>query len=157
VFFVLSPSTQDRLTTFSSSGSTSADYSIHIRHQYTHDAKAIVAAHPWIGIGVGSYVSGNAILGTATNDPHDILLLQAAEGGYLLAAGFVLLVGGTVVFLYRRRDVPLAPAAAAVMLATLAHGIVDVYWVRGTPVLGWLLVGMVCAQLYEARTKSSPT
>ena len=25
-----------------------------------------------------------------------------------------------------------------------AHGLVDVYWVRVTPVLGWLLVGMVC-------------
>ena len=73
-----------------------------------------------------------------------MLLLQAAEGGYVLAAAFVLLILGSVLALYRMRAVELAPAAAAVLVATFAHGLVDVYWVRVTPVLSWLLVGMVC-------------
>ncbi len=73
-----------------------------------------------------------------------MLLLEAAEGGYLFLASFLLLIGGTAVALWRMRLVPLAPAAAAVLLATAAHGLVDVFWARGTPVLGFLLVGMVC-------------
>ena len=42
------------------------------------------------------------------------------------------------------RRVEVGVVAAAVLLATVAHGMVDIYWVRGTPVLGWLLVGMAC-------------
>jgi membrane-bound metal-dependent hydrolase YbcI (DUF457 family) len=70
--------------------------------------------------------------------------LEAAEGGYVFAASFVLLIAGTAFALWRLRRFELAPVAAAVLLATVAHGLVDVYWVRGTPVLGFLLVGMVC-------------
>jgi hypothetical protein len=33
------------------------------------------------------------------------------------------------------------------------HGLVDIYWVRGTPVLGWLLVGMALAQAHAARAE----
>jgi hypothetical protein len=46
--------------------------------------------------------------------------------------------------------------AAAVLLATVAHGLVDVYWVRGTPVLGWLLVGMAFGCAWSARRKAEP-
>ncbi len=60
------------------------------------------------------------------------------------AASFILLVVGAAFVLWRLRRVELAAAAGGVLIATVAHGMVDVYWVRGTPVLGWLLVGMVC-------------
>jgi hypothetical protein len=49
------------------------------------------------------------------------------------------------------RQVDVAPAAAAVLLATVAHGLVDIYWVRGTPVLSWLLVGMACGGFVKLR------
>ena len=49
------------------------------------------------------------------------------------------------------RRVELAPVAAGVLVATVAHGLVDVYWVRVTPVLGWLLVGMVCGLYAQSR------
>ncbi len=61
---------------------------------------------------------------------------------------------GVVFALWRMRRVELAPAAAAVLLATVAHGMVDVYWVRATPVLGWLLVGMLCGMTAAARNKT---
>ena len=91
------------------------------------------------------------------DDPHNVLLLQAAEGGYLLAAGFVLVIAGSLLALFRMRSIELAPVAAGVLLSTAAHGLVDVYWVRGTPVLSWLLVGMVCG-LYcvEAERRGVP-
>ena len=43
-------------------------------------------------------------------------------------------------------------APPAVLLSTVAHGMVDIYWVRGTPVLGWLLVGMACGVYALRRT-----
>ena len=82
-----------------------------------------------------------------------MLLLQAAEGGYLLAASFVLLIAGSFLALFRMRRIDVAAVAAGVLLSTVAHGLVDVYWVRGTPVLGWLLVGMVCG-LYAHEAES---
>jgi hypothetical protein len=38
----------------------------------------------------------------------------------------------------------------------VAHGLVDVYWVRGTPILGWLLVGMACGGLLKLRGTGLP-
>ena len=74
-----------------------------------------------------------------------MLLLQAAEGGWAFAGSFVVLILGACIVLVRLRRVELAAVAMAVLLANVVHGLLDVYWVRGTPVLAWLLVGMVCA------------
>jgi len=162
-FSLMPTSIQDRFTNFSS---TSIDlsgnyapgsYALYTRHRYISDAEQIIDAHPWTGIGVGNYLAGDPSNLTQTTDPHDVILLQAAEGGYGLAALFVLLVLGSVLALRRLgRTVELAPVAAAVLLATVAHGLVDVYWVRGTPVLGWLLVGMACGLAWPSRREAEP-
>ena len=131
-----------RLTSFSGAAGSSGAYNIDVRFTYARDAEQLIAAHPWTGIGVGNYLAGDGA--TLSTDPHDVILLEAAEGGYVFAASFVLLIIGVAVALWRLRRVELAPAAAAVVLATVAHGLVDVYWVRGLPVLGFLLVGMAC-------------
>jgi hypothetical protein len=149
--FVLIPATaQERLTTFSAGTATKAEYSIWYRDQYAADARRIIEANRWTGVGVGNYAAADASGVIPVDDPHNVLLLQAAEGGYLLAAGFVLVIGGSFLALVRMRKIELAPAAAGVLLSTAVHGVVDVYWVRGTPVLSWLLVGMVCS-LYATR------
>ena len=141
-----------RLTNLSSATGTAGAYAIDIRSEYAHDAEQLIAAHPLTGVGVGNYVAGTPALGTQTTDPHDVVLLEAAEGGYVFAASFILLIGGAAFALWRLRRVELAAAAAAVLLATAAHGLVDVYWVRGTPVLGFLLVGMACGLACSAAT-----
>jgi hypothetical protein len=151
--FALIPGTsQERLTTFSAGTTTKAEYSIWYRDQYAADARRIIEANRWTGVGVGNYGSANASSSNPVADPHDVLLLQAAEGGYLLATGFVVVIAGSLLALYRMRTIGLAPVAAGVLLSTVAHGLVDVYWVRGTPVLSWLLVGMVCG-LYATRQR----
>ena len=81
-----------------------------------------------------------------------MILLEAAEGGIIFAASFILLIGGAASGLWRMRRTELAPAALAILLATVAHGLVDVYWVRGLPVLGFLLVGMACGLAKERRS-----
>jgi hypothetical protein len=151
-FAVIPATSQERLTTFSAGTTTKAEYSIWYRDQFAADARRIIDANPWTGVGVGNYATANASSANPVSDPHDVLLLQAAEGGYLLAAGFVLVIAGSLLALFRMRRIALAPAAAGVLLSTAAHGLVDVYWVRGTPVLSWLLVGMVCG-LYATRQR----
>jgi hypothetical protein len=155
--FALAPaSARDRLTSFSSRPDAPGSYALQVRERYTADAHRIIDAQPWSGIGVGNYWAGDARSGTGTRDPHQVLLLQAAEGGYGLAASFVLLVGGAALALFRHaRGTELGTAAIAVLLATVAHGFVDVYWVRGTPLLGWLLVGMACGTLAARREEAA--
>ena len=150
--FALAPSAlQTRVTTFSPGMQTAGGYAIYLRQQYSKDAHRIIDAHPWTGVGIGNYGSADALSATPVLDPHQVLLLQEAEGGYILGASFVLLIFGVMLALRRMRQVDVAPAAAGVLIATVTHGLVDVYWVRGTPVLGWLLVGMACGGLARLR------
>jgi len=150
----LAPSAlQSRVTTFSPGQQSAGQYAIYLRHQFYDDAHRIIDAHPWTGVGIGNYGAANALSAHPVQDPHQVLLLQQAEGGYGLGAAFVLLIAGTMVALRRMRQVDVAPAAAGVLIATAAHGLVDVYWVRGTPVLGWLLVGMACGELARLRSE----
>jgi hypothetical protein len=151
-FAFMPTSAQQHITTLSAGTTSRASYSLFYRDLYAKDAQRIIEAHPWAGVGVGNYGAANAASVNPVQDPHDVLLLQAAEGGYLLAAGFVLIIVGSFLAVVRMRRIDLAPAAAAVLVATAAHGLVDVYWVRGTPVLSWLLVGMVCG-LFAARRR----
>jgi hypothetical protein len=151
-FTLAPPALQARVLTFSPGKATPGQYSIYLRQEAARDAQEIIRKHRWTGVGIGNYGAAHATLTSRqAQDPHQVLLLQAAEGGYLFAGSFVLLIGGTMLALRRMRDVDLAPAAAGVFFATAVHGLVDIYWVRGTPVLSWLLVGMVCGQLAKLR------
>lgn len=128
------------------SGSTAArQYSVKIREAYKQDAEAVIRAHPYTGVGVGAYLTGDRQSGTQTTDPHEVLLLQAAEGGVGFVALFLILILQPIAIVSRRQTA-LAAAAAAVQVSTVIHGLVDVYWVRGTPLLGWLLIGMAVAE-----------
>jgi O-antigen ligase len=158
VVFILMPSAlRTRVTTLSAGTNSTAAYSLLIRQQFSTDAKAIISQHPWTGVGIGNYTQADSQNAQPTDDPHEVLLLQAAEGGYGLAVSFVLLVAGTALVLFMKmRRIPLAAAAAAVLLGTAMHGLVDVYWVRGTPILGWLLVGMACGEYLRHRQEEAP-
>lgn len=150
--FALAPSgLQTRVTTFHAGKQTTGEYAIYLRQQFAEDAHRIIDAHPWTGVGIGNYGEADALSAAPVLDPHQVLLLHEAEGGYIFGASFILLIIGVMFALRRMRQVDVAPAAAGVLIATVAHGLVDVYWVRGTPVLGWLLVGMACGGLAQLR------
>ena len=154
-YATLPPALQNRLLTFTPGVNSPGAYALHVRQQYAKDAEHIIRAHPLVGIGVGNYFAGNAYQGTQAQDPHDVLLLQAAEGGYAFALSFVLLIVGSIVALRKMTRVDVAAAAAAVLIATVVHGLVDVYWVRGTPVLGWLLLGMACGGFIKLKQQTA--
>ena len=142
------------IASVTASGGSQSSWATYYHAQYANDAARLIAAHPLIGVGVGNYLAGSYAADTVTTDPHNVLLLEAAEGGYLFAVSFALLILGVALVLWRMRRSELAPAAAAVLVATAAHGLVDVYWVRGTPVLGWLLVGMVCGIAFQRKQEA---
>lgn len=123
-----------------------SDFSIQTRDRYQIDALKIIRDHPLTGVGVGNYLAGDVADLSETSDPHNVILLELAEGGVLLFIPFVLLMTGPLVLVIRRRRAsPYAGVAAAVHVAVLAHGLVDTYWVRSTPVLGWFLIGAALA------------
>jgi hypothetical protein len=157
VFALSPPAVQSRVTTFHASETTPGGYAIYLRQKYAKDAQQIIRAHPWAGVGIGNYYAADsAITTTPVNDPHQVLLQQEAEGGYVFAAAFVLLIGATMLAVRKLRQVDVAAAAAGVLIATVAHGLVDIYWVRGTPILGWLLVGMACGGLSKRGDSRTP-
>jgi hypothetical protein len=156
-FALAPPEVQSRVTTFHAGKSTPGEYAIYVRKRLAKDAHEIIDAHPWTGVGIGNYyAAASAITRTPVLDPHQVLLQQEAEGGYIFGAAFVALIAGTMLALRRMRQVDVGAAAAGVLIATAAHGLVDVYWVRGTPVLGWLLVGMACGGAMKLRSNTSP-
>src|SRR5207302_468974 len=100
----------------------------------------------------GSYVAGDVTAGTRTTDPHNVVLKVTAEEGYPGVVMFVLMVLGTAWLLLRRLKVTSwAALAIIVQVAAMAHALVDVYWVRNTPVLGWLLLGAAFNSRLEDR------
>jgi O-antigen ligase len=139
-FLSLSAGARSRLL----DASSSTDFAVRYRDEFAADALDAFRAHPWIGVGVGSYTGGRRQPGIG--DPHQVLYFQLAEGGVVLLVGFLVLVAVTFwVALRNAGRTPLAVAALAVQISTLVHALGDVYWVRGTPTMGFLLVGVSLA------------
>jgi hypothetical protein len=151
-FALLPNAAQERNTSFDVGTDSRAAYSLEIRERFRTEAWQMVHAEPMFGTGVGKYVDGVDGIRPTTTDPHQVLLFQTVEGGYPFAVAFVvLIVGSAGVVALRGRGTLLGPAGVALLLATVGHGLVDVYWVRGTPVLSWLVMGMVLGQMALAK------
>jgi hypothetical protein len=135
----------------------SSQYTVQLRTIFRHEGITLVKQHPIFGVGVGDYLTGNPTDLTRTSDPHDVLLLDAGEGGVPDLALFLVMLAGTGIVMVRRRKFsPWAGPALALQAAILTHGLVDVYWVRGTPVIGWLLVGMALNPLLAHQPDPDP-
>ncbi|NKZ93669.1 hypothetical protein GS966_28365 [Rhodococcus hoagii] len=125
-------------------------YNSRIREVFVDDAMYQFHQAPWSGVGVGNYEQITASLSRVdTHDPHNVFVLALVEGGYPLGVAFALLCVGTLIWLLRRRKTTLVALALVVQISTLAHAYVDVYWVRGTPVVGWMLIGAAAASTYS--------
>lgn len=120
------------------------DEASRIRTDYATDAIGIFRENRWFGVGPGNYNGGP--LEPNTPDPHNVTLLTAAEGGVVMVLGAAVLLCATAWLLLRRaRHDRVVLMALAVQVGTVVHGVVDVYWVRNTPVLSWFLVGAALA------------
>jgi hypothetical protein len=122
---------------------TAAQRSVQIRETYSEQGWALVDEYPVFGVGPGNYQTGTIGTDSFTQDPHNLVIRTAGDLGLPGLASFAVMVLGTAYVAFRRRSInPYAAVAIAVQAAVLVHGLVDVYWVRGTPVLPWLLLGL---------------
>lgn len=135
--------------------SESADgrYNADIRDVFVQDALNQWRAHPWTGVGVGRYRQQlSELQRVLTLDPHNVYALTLAEGGWPLFAAFLVMAGGQLIWLgLRRRADSMVVLALGAGVATFVHSYVDVFWVRGTPAMFWVLAGMAGAAIAISR------
>jgi polysaccharide biosynthesis protein PslJ len=118
----------------------------------TDDATiALWRTSPIVGVGIYYYNNPyyqeiNPFLVAPTNAVVEAL----AEGGIVLAAGFIIFNVGSIAVLLRYRN-PLAVAGLAMVADRLAHGMVDIFWTAGDSSLPWIIVGMGLAQAAVTR------
>ncbi len=100
-----------------------------------------------IGNGVGTYVPQVAQLSQLrSNDPHNVFVLCLYEGGIPLLVAFVLLCLVPVFLVIRRSRFSWIHAlAVAVPVSLLVRSYFDIYWVRATPTLCWVILGAALA------------
>ena len=120
----------------------SGDYSGGVRLEFLADAYRQARQHLLDGVGVGQYRPLDPRLSRIPDrDPHNIVLHAAAEGGLILVFALALLFGVVLYTLWKLRRTVAGRLALAVQISLLAHGLVDIYWVRATPTVGWYLTG----------------
>lgn len=129
-------------------------YTEQVRDLFAADALEQLARNPE-GTGVGNYRQfAVGLQRVETHDPHNVLILNLVEGGWVLLIAFLILVVGTIIVMLRGTRSPIVVAAIAVQVSTLAHALFDVYWVRGTPAPGWALTGAALAAIVALRGRA---
>jgi hypothetical protein len=123
-------------------------YTQRIRNVFIQDALEQWQTNRGWGIGIGEYVQqASELQNVTTHDPHNVWILALVEGGFWLLGAFVVSLGLLVLWMLRHRTHSLIGFALIIQASTFVHSSVDVYWVRGTPALGWLLTGAAGAAL----------
>ena len=125
---------------------TQSTNSVAVRNKTEDATIALWRTSPVVGVGIyyytdPAYQEVNRFLVAPTNAVVEAL----AEGGIVLAAGFIIFNVGAVSVLLRYRN-PLAVAGLACVADRLAQGMVDIFWTAGNSSLPWLIVGMGMAQ-----------
>ena len=120
--------------------------SVAVRNKTEDATIALWRTSPLVGVGIYYYTDPvypemNRWLVAPTNAVVEAL----AEGGIVLAAGFIIFNVGAISVLLRYRN-PLAVAGLACVADRLAHGMVDIFWTAGNSSLPWVIVGMGMAQ-----------
>ena len=120
--------------------------SVAVRNKTEDATIALWRTSPLVGVGIYYYTDPvypemNPWLVAPTNAVVEAL----AEGGIVLAAGFIVFNVGAIAVMLRYRN-PLAVAGLACVADRLAHGMVDIFWTAGDASLPWLIVGMGMAQ-----------
>jgi O-antigen ligase len=112
-----------------------------------------IAAHPWIGAGIGKLSSQQAFF-AAFHDPyrmhaHNVFLNRALETGLPGFAAFVFLIGAVAYAFWKqslsgvRRNAALGVAGLALVAGVLTKNLTDDFFLRQNALLFWSLAGAV--------------
>ncbi len=127
-----------------------------LTYRANYDALAYRAWHlsPIFGEGLRFFKQSGAV--TQVDTPS-VIASTLAEGGVVGVLALALLVGGSLVALWRLPQ-EAAAIAVAFVVGRFVHGLFDVYWVSGTATLPWLIVGIVCGNAdADDADRRSPT
>lgn len=126
-----------------------ATSSITERERYRDQGLEAWRASPATGQGMRFFESSEASL---DSDPHNVIVASLSETGVV---GLLALLGLLLVTVAVTWRVPtgLGVAAVALIVARFAHGLFDIYWVAGTQLLPWLVVGMALGEPAGERSR----
>ena len=137
--FLVSGQVADKLATQNTN-------SVAVRNKTEEATIALWRTSPVVGVGIYYYTDpAYQEVSRWLVAPTNAVVEALAEGGIVLAAGFIIFNVGAVSVLLRYRN-PLAVAGLACVADRLAHGMVDIFWTAGDASLPWLIVGMGMAQ-----------
>ena len=124
--------------------------SIHERFNAIEVVMNAFRSNPLLGVGEGL---------RKDHEPHDVIILTLGETGVVGLAAFCLMfAAGFYTFIKARRycqsaeDRQLLVTGAAILLLSITHGLMDVYWRRGIGVFGWVSVGIAVAVMNRPRS-----
>ncbi len=109
---------------------------------------------PLMGVGIGL---------RKALEPHNVLILTLGESGIIGLIGFIgMFAGGFYTFYLAWKKVgdnlankQLILIGTSILLLSILHGCMDVYWRRGIGFLGWASVGLA-VQIIAANKAASP-
>ena len=105
---------------------------------------------PLFGVGERYWYTGQ--YPTAIQPPNaEIALL--ATGGIVALLGLLVLLGGSLRFLWRAPPATGGSLALSVMLAHIVEGQFDIFWVTATGSLPWIFLGMALAELQRQHVR----
>ncbi|MCC6484206.1 MAG: O-antigen ligase family protein [Armatimonadetes bacterium] len=127
-------------------------HTIQTRFATMQDVMAAFHKSPIIGVGVGLRKQA---------EPHNVFILTLGETGILGAIGFVaMFAGGFWTFVLARRTAgkdrltdEILILGMSVLLVSVTHGMMDVYWRRGVGFMGWAAVGMAANIIATSRRR----
>ena len=112
-----------------------------------------IAAHPWIGAGIGKWTSQQAFFGEFHDayrmHAHNVFLNRALETGLPGLAAFVTLQGAVAFAFWKqsrsgvRRNAALGVAGLALVAGVMTKNLTDDFFLRQNALLFWSLAGAV--------------
>ena len=127
------------------------------RQEQIHTAGQLIASHPILGSGAGTYDEywfQHRRYNTVVHDAHNLYLETLGEMGPMGLFLLVLVLGAPLAALRRARSAPLAGALCGGYVAYLVHAAVDWDWEMPTVTLTALFLGV--ALLAAARREGEP-
>jgi O-antigen ligase len=122
------------------------------RREFAHSALAMIAEHPWLGFGLGTFASVYPAYaefdpGATVDHAHDDWLEWAAEGGVPFAAAWIVLA--IVIFLPALRSI-----WGVGVVAIFLHALVDYPFAR-FGITGWFFVLAGAVAVSETQSEKS--
>lgn len=129
--------------------------SANVRRFVTDQTLDLWREQPWTGWGVDFWRDPDLRTYILDNGPTNVAVQALGEGGILGALGLIVLVVG-VLAAFTRAGGPLVALGVSVLVARLAHGSVDQYWVAAPTAVTWVIAGAALMDSFVREREGPP-